>query len=428
MLALRSLPGRGAVGAIAGLAAAVVADGCSPPSGPEPAPGQPVYVGEATIDPATGSVAAQFTIRFVTDASMTDGVAFLLNGRLDISRFDGDGVRSVGERPRNEGGDWKQIDVAWSEPAPAGELRELHVAYEGVLFDSLPSDPINSIRHDWIELGLDAAWHPVFASFDQALVGELTLHIPAGWTVVASGEVTRARGAYHIRSSVPQVDFAFAAGPELRQAGSVDVTVYHTDAQPATVEKLVNVARACREWLTLRIGELPDLKLLLAPRHDGGYARKNYVVLTRVDEYPPPALSRFVCHELAHYWSSAASPSTADYWMTEAFAELISARHVRDVYGDTAYAPILEQWREQSEGLPAIWTDTATARPSFRISYRKAPLVLAEFESEIGAEAFAGFLRRYMTESTRTTRQLLGQVERAGGIDARHSLEAALAR
>ena len=401
---------------------------CSASADWQSEPGQPIYVGEATIDPTAGSVAARWTIRFVTDSTMSDGVSFLLNGRLEVSRLDGVDVDHVDEEAWQEGGEWKRIDVAWREPAPAGAVREVLIEYEGVLFDSLPSDPINTISPDRIELGLDAAWHPVFASLDQNLVGELTLYIPGSWTVAASGDVTRVDGAYVIQSSVPLIDFAFIAVPALRRSGAGAVAVFHEAANPATVDMVVDAAGTCRDWLTARFGELPDLKFVLAPRDDGGYARKNYIVLTQVENYPRSALSRFVCHELAHYWSSAPSPSTADYWMTEAFAELISALHVRDIHGDTAYAAILEQWRQQSADLPPVWTDTSSGRPPFAVSYRKAPLVLTELRSEIGEADFAALLRRYMTRPTRTTRHLLDHLEAVSGSEARRSFEAFLAR
>lgn len=358
---------------------------------------------------------------------MTDSVSFFLSERLDVTSVTGDDVERFGASDWREGSDWQKVDVAWQQPASVGEIRELRFAYEGVLFPSLSANPINSITGEWVELGLDAAWHPVFASFDQRLAGELTLRLPGEWTVVASGDTRREGEAVVIRNRVSQIDFAFIAAPTLKKHEREGATVYHQSANPRTVERVIDTATSCREWLRVRFGELPPLKFVLAPRDDSGYARKNYIVLAGVDDFSAPALSRFICHELAHYWSSPASPSTADYWMTEAFAEVVSARHVRDVHGDTAYEPIVAQWREQAEGLPPVWTDTSTARPGFAISYRKAPLVLTRFGAELGEPEFDAFLERFMTGSTRTTEELLGHLHAVAGAGARDRLKEMLA-
>jgi len=388
---------------------------------------RPVYAGHARVDPAAGSVTARWRIRFVVDSTTTGGASLLLNRRLGITEITGEGVADFSSGPWREGSDFERIDVTWIRPAEPGEVRELRVAYAGVLYDSVASDPINDISPDWIELALDSGWQPVFASFAQSLVGDLTLEVPPDWTVVASGTVSRNGDVHVIHNRVPQIDFAFVAAPGLKHSGPPDVLVYHQSAADSTVAKVVEVATTCRNWLTRRFGSLPDLKFVLAPREEGGYARKNYIVLTQVEGYSPSALSRFVCHELAHYWSSHSSPSTADYWMTESFAELVSALHVRDVYGDTAYAAIREQWRDQASELPPVWTDTSTQRGSFAVNYRKGPLLLSELKARIAAPTFEEFLRRYMTEATRTTTQLLDQLEAVGGPQMRRRFQEALA-
>jgi hypothetical protein len=358
---------------------------------------------------------------------MSDGVSFLLNGRLAIDTLESEGLVDFSSAPRREGSDWNRVDLRFDRPLPPGETREVRIAYAGVLYDSLPSDPINDISPGWIELGLDAAWVPVFAAFDQYLAGRLRLTIPGEWKVAASGSVSDEGDLHTIVNEVPQIDFAFVAAPALERSGTPEVAVYHESAEPGTIDRVVDAAMECRNWLEARFGALPDLKFVLAPRDDGGYARKNYIVLVRVDDFPPPDLSRFLCHEIAHFWSSAPSASTPDYWMTEAFAEVVSAHHVRDVYGDSAYAAILVQWAGQSADLPAVWTDTTTERGSFAINYRKGPLLLSDLETEIGREPFAEFLALYMTEPTRTTPALLDKLEAVAGPEARRRFREALA-
>jgi len=394
-----------------------------------PEPGLARYVGDVTVDPVTRALDASWTVRFAVPEDMVEEASFVLNRRLELTRLTGTGVEGWTRSQWQDDSDWDQVDVRWSEVLTPGDVRELRFEYDGVLFD--PADegvPINSIQPDWVELGLDSGWLPVLADLDHSFTADIALRLPGAWTVAASGEVTQREGGYRIRNSVPLVDVAFTAGPRLRAGGTDDVAVFHQGAPDATVDRIVEAATACRGWLEERYGELPDLTFVVAPRDDSGYARKNYIVLTRVEDYPMPDLSRFVCHELAHYWSSAPAAASAHYWMTEAFAELLAARHVRDIYGDSAYGAIVEQWRGQAEDLPPVWTSASSERPQFRVSYRKAPLVLTEFGASIGETDFEEVLVRYLTEKTATTPQLLGQVEAVGGAEARGRLEAMLAR
>ena len=50
-----------------------------------------------------------------------------------------------------------------------------------------------------------------------------------------------------------------------------------------------------------------------------------------------------------------------------------------------------------------MWTAQATTRPSARVSYGKAPLLLHRLEQRVGSDVMDRLLARYMTERIRTT-------------------------
>ena len=154
--------------------------------------------------------------------------------------------------------------------------------------------------------------------------------------------------------------------------------------------------------------------MVIAPRRGPGYARKNYIVITQVDT-SRVGLGRFVCHELAHYWSMHANSSGPDNWMNEGFAEFVSAQFIRDVVDSTAYLAIVESWRKGGENQLPIWTPTATRRPTAGVSYRKAPHALVQLEERIVRQRMQRILQRYMAEPMSTTPALLRLIGEVAG-------------
>jgi aminopeptidase N len=184
------------------------------------------------------------------------------------------------------------------------------------------------------------------------------------------------------------------------------------------VGRVLQTAAACAAYLDERYGareKLPHVKIVLAPRNGPGYARTNYIVITDVAKLPPDALSRFLCHELAHFWSSGAIASGPENWLNEAFAEFVALRYVRSVHGQEAFDRIMNQFRTISEKQPAVWTPTGTARPSGMVAYRKAPYLLHRLEERLGTEVMDRILARRMSERVTTTRTLLTLVAEVAG-------------
>jgi hypothetical protein len=219
-------------------------------------------------------------------------------------------------------------------------------------------------------------------------------------------------GTITIDARVPLIDLPFSASPALTSQASGGTRVYFTGLKPALVEPVLRTSEDCASYLNGLYGSadsLPARTMVLAPRTGPGYARKNYIVITNVDT-TRVGLARFVCHELAHFWSIGANSGGPDNWLNEGFAEFISAQYVRTRISAAAYDTIVTQWRTMGERQPPVWTDTATRRPSAMISYRKAPYLLTQLEARIGAEKMQRALGRYMTESIRTTPELLTMI------------------
>ena len=403
----------------AALLAGIALFACSPaPSpGPAPAPGAalPLYEGTVVIDPATGALHGDWRVSFVRTARTADSAIFLLNDALNITRISGSQVLGYSTSPQP---DLTRIRVRLG-PAPTRASTVIHFEYDGT--PRFSSDGINGIGPRWVELGLDSFWLPIFADLTHAIRSRVQVVLPHGWDVVSSGSTTRSGDTLTVASIVPLIDVALSASPEFARAGGDSVTIHAAGSSPAVVARTLETARSCVRYLDARYGAaqpLPPIELVLAPRDGPGYARRNYIVITRVADTSAVPLGRFVCHELAHNWSSGASASGPENWLNESFAEFVSARFIRTTSGDSAYARIVARWKERSTGEPPIWTPASKGRPSARTAYAKAPYLLARLEERVGSAAMNEILRRFMTDpAIRTTPALMDVIYDVAGAE-----------
>ena len=391
-----------------------------------PAAGNPVYHGTVSIDPASQQLSAGWRIAFIADSVTADSVVFLLNRGLRVSAVRG---ASVADYTVKDTSGFNNIKVRLRPDVDPGDVVHLDISYAGT--PRFSEDSINGIRGDWIELGLDSFWHPVFAGFNQRITGGFRLLGPTGWNTVASGEFTIAGNAVQLTNNVPLIDIAFSAAPRIQQQSGASAIVYHVDADSSVVTRVLHTSDACATFLNQRYAareRLPHAKMVLAPRNGPGYARTNYIVITDVRNLPSPSLGKFICHELAHFWSSNAISSGPENWLNEAFAEFVAARFVRAEYGEEAFQTALRQWIEAGKDQPPVWTAETTQRPGPRVAYRKAPYIMHQFEQRFGTAVMDRLLERYMTERIRTTPELLRAVEAVAGADAEVWLRHELAR
>ena len=399
------------------LALASFACSRAPSSAPAPTPDAalPLYEGTVAVDPETGALRGDWRVSFVRTTLTADSAVFLLNDALAITRISGSQVLGYATSPEP---DLTRITVRLG-PAPTRAATFIHFEYEGK--PRFSADRINGIGPRWVELGLDSFWLPIFADLTHAIRSRVQLVLPRGWQAVSSGRTTRSGDTLTVTSIVPLIDIAFSASPDLESGGGDSVTIHHVGASAAVVARTLETARSCVRYLDARYGAehpLPPIDLVLAPRDGPGYARRNYIVITRVADTSAVPLGHFVCHELAHNWSTGASASGPDNWLNESFAEFVAARFIRATYGDSAYAAIVAQWKERGAGQPPIWTPTSKSRPSARTAYAKAPYLLSRLEERVGNAATNEILRRFMTDPrTRTTPALLDVIYDVAGAD-----------
>ena len=394
----------------------------------DPAVGRAVYDSEVRVDPEAASLSARSTLRYIADENTAAKVSFLLNRGLTLEAVRGATVRSHRSELFEAARTWNLIEVDLDGVSP-GAAVTLEFTYAGK--PEFSSDNINGISSDWVELNLDSQWHPIFSTLDQQITGVLRVGLPSDWDVVASGSASFEDGFHVIRNTVPQVDVAFAAAPSLEETASEAATVYARKPEPRVAVAVLEAAESCGNYLNQRFGArdpLPQVKLVLAGRKGPGYARKNYIVLSQVSPDERLGLHRFLCHELAHYWTVSAGSFSPHHWMMEAFAEYVSGAYIRDQIGQSAFRTVVDQWETAGRDHGPVWTPESTKRPSGLVMYRRAPYLLHRLEERIGKEAFDRFIARYMSGGVRTTPALLDTLRDIAGPEAERWFREALGR
>lgn len=386
-----------------------------------------VYDGVVRIDPATREVNARWRIAFVYYGAGVDTIRLLLNDGFTISSVMGPSVAGFAV---SKAEDHSLVDVVLRQGHNASD--SIFIAYGGRL--QVPDDSINNISSSWVELGVDSFWQPIFADFTHAIVGRTQVTLGHAFRLATSGLVAQSNDStFMINMNVPSLDIAFTASPSLSFTERAGTRVYFTGMSTPLVARLLTTTEACSSFLNARFGQttpLPPRRIVLAPRVGPGYARKNYIVVTQLPDTASVAIGRFVCHELAHFWSSRANPMSQDNWLNEGFAEYVSGQFVRSIEGETAYDRIVAEWREKSSGQGPVWTRHSTRRPPEAISYRKAPYLLTQLEARVGADRMRAIVRRYTTDPIPigSTLELLAVIREAAGAQTSEWFEDLLSR
>lgn len=370
------------------------------------------YSGTVEFKPNTGAINLQWLITF--NDNDTDCFTFVLRRTLQSINMSGDSLISFSVAESQLGDDFQQINVSL-KPAKNERSRVVGLTYKGVLLPAPMSNQINQISAEAIELNVDSFWLPMDPRFNQRLTTELNIKIGSDWQAVGAGELTRTETGFLLTNKKPAIDISFALAKNYDISRMSGYTLYDLRKNKAGIKKLMSAVDFCLSRLNQDFGQLRplnDIHFTLNQRPSSGYARGNYIALTDISDTPEDRLTQFVCHEIAHHWSSAGKFDTEENWLNEAFAEYIGIMMLREKFGEQSFVTRIASFRDQikDKSLAPIWAPEITERPDYLVSYRKAPLALWELEQKIGKEAFKQFLISYMTKNTATTEELLNHL------------------
>jgi len=333
-----------------------------------------------------------------------------------------------------EGG---HLRVALEPPARDGETRALAIRYRARPSRGLKrfEDRAHTGFHTW-------EWMPCnFDPGDKARF-ELSLAVPEGWTVMASGSPSAPVGArqrWTLDAPHSAYLFGFAAGrfsgaSRAAAAGIPAIDVLASARNPPGI-----VARV--------LDETPGMIRFFAEASGVPFPGERYGVAFVGDDVAQemaswsalgddfakiwdadPREDWLAAHELAHQWwgNAATCPTWGDFWIQEAFAVFMTAAYKERRWGRAAYERERELNRTRYEAFRATGGDHALAlgpdaRPgqlARKLVYGKGPRVLYALRDELGDQAFWSAVRAFTQAAVRhgsRTADLRRAFEQAAG-------------
>lgn len=276
---------------------------------------------------------------------------------------------------------------------------------------------------------------PLFDQPDLKATYELTLVVPTGWLALSNApiEATSENGEtteYRFRRSdlISSYLFSFVAGrfqSVTRERSGRSMTMLHRETDEAKVERnleaIFDLHATSIEWLEAYTNiDYPFQKFdfVLIPafqyggmEHVGGILYDASRLL--LDESPSDteliARASVIAHETAHMWFGDLVTIAwfNDVWMKEVFANFMAAKIVNPSFPDidhdlsflvdnypAAYAA------DRTEGATPIRQELSNLNEAGQlygpIIYNKAPIMMRQLETLIGADEFAEGISEYL--------------------------------
>jgi len=108
---------------------------------------------------------------------------------------------------------------------------------------------------------------------------------------------------------------------------------------------------------------------------------------------------QIIAHEIAHQWfgNSVTVASWRDIWLNESFSEYMAWRFIRAEHGDSAFARLMAEARDNAYDGTLARADSGGFKSMFGdLTFEKGPLVLAMLEQKIGRRAMDAALADYV--------------------------------
>ena len=384
------------------------------------------------FDPADGALTAQGTLG-VTSLDPVDRLELLLNGGLEIQRFQPDRAAAV----VIEHGivldsyalpNTRHITVTPEHPLAPGERMTIAFDYSGTVTTDSIEIGRGVVTPGWSEMSMETLWYPVWLQGPE-LRSDVTLTLPEGYRVAAPGTVEALPdGRWRLRPQGPvngRITFiAFADAAERRRmlGEGLQGVVLSIAPEPRADAILEAAAVAFDAYRTLfgpPDADVDTLTIVYANRDIGlKYPRQAYATggdFIVLDESDARVQMDTLHHEVAHLWWSSGTPRTPDEFMSESISEFLAVRHGGDVWGDAWLADRRAAMARRSAATEDSLRDIDGFSGSRQtLLYNRGPLALFALQERVGRAAIDGLLRDVATAQIVT---LDGFVER---LAARH--------
>jgi len=394
---------------------------------------------EARIEPdiAARTLRGQVSITLVASSDTQEALT------LDCGTLTIDAVRERAQS-REFAHEGRRLDIRFPGGIRAGERRHIDITYHGAPRFGLEFFPE---RSQIFTIFSTSQWLVVVDAPDERATLDLSLVVPRGWKVVASGREVARRDLpkesvlhrWRIDRPVPSYTFGFAAGPfrDVKERHGKVSLRYLADPVMSEVE-LRRVFRESGDMLRFfeeRAGvPYPDAEYSQAlVARTVGQEMSGFSLMS--EAYGRAVLdgtgdSGLIAHELSHQWwgNLVTCRDYAHFWLNEGFATFMAAAYRERQSGREAYLRIIEasraryqKVRDAGHDKPLVFPDWDRPTADDRtLVYHKGAYVLHLLREELGDAVFWKGIRDYTRANAGrsvTTADFQGAIERSSGRD-----------
>lgn len=339
-----------------------------------------------------------------------DSIRFLLHKNMRITQF---GRSKKFTIQALEGSFFNFVAIHPEGLQSAGDKFVIPFRYSGTLNKEDLPYKIDRIGPEYLELSANSMWLPILATLNNYFTADFNVEIngmPESVRLISSGNVTEnGENSFRVQNEIPQIDVVLVASANLQVSDYDHITLYNT-TRDQPVDTLIVQSKNALEWLNDRFGEVHELKegkLVITPREESGYARKNLIILSDISSKPPESIARFVAHEFAHFWTSKVNAQSSHRWIDESMAEYLALKFIDKQFGPEIVNDMLIAFNEEAVKLPPVYTGTSSRVPSHAVMYRKGVAKLFWLENRIGEARMQELLKRWFASPGRTTEDFL---------------------
>jgi tetratricopeptide (TPR) repeat protein len=371
-----------------------------------------LYTIDAEVSPASQSLTAKASVRFVPLDDNITTAAFELNNALNVSRVVDDKGKQI---PASRNQQDFTVRLSFEQPLVKGQAVTLTFFYDGKLTGQEDS-PVYGIRFaaihpDFTYLMYPARWFPVSGYTTDRFAADLRVTVPAGYTVLGSGndskETAGDKTRYQIKFERPSFpgSIAIVKGQAARVASEgVTTSLYFRGPEADMAQLYGEQIGKTMSYFTGVFGLPPYANLTVVETEEGapnGFAAPGMIFLAPRG-IGKQANVKLLANQVSRQWfEELVSPTTRNHlWLTNglaAYAELLWSEHdkgpaameaqLRDVMVESLTVdtvPIVQSSRLEDYS-PELWALTAG----------KGATVAGMLRYVVGDESFFKTLKAY---------------------------------
>jgi tetratricopeptide (TPR) repeat protein len=371
---------------------------------------------DAVADPASQTLQAKATVRFIAREAVTEAIFELHNG-LEVSEItDASGAVIAGSRFEPD----FTIRVPFPTALSDGQESQLTFVYSGQLkgYEGSPIEGVDvaNLTTDGGWLLYPARWFPVNGFEADEFKANIKIEVPAGYSVVGSGTALRSETPNGARFTF---DFTQDSFP-----GSVGIVT----GEPLSVSTGSGAMRlylkSINEDLAREYGEAAGemvsfFKDLFGPPYSGsitivesgqyspdGYAAPGLIFLSPYGMRN--ALNRrLLARQVAHqWWRCMVNPGNRNHlWLDYGFAWYAALLETRNALGEEAFDQAIQETRVEALTFTEIPISQSGRLPPFSpeieaLAGAKGAMVLHMLHWMLGDEPFAAMMHQLVEKFT----------------------------